>query len=277
VNQAWRSFAADNGLAAEHRWEGSNYLQVCNRSAACGDRDGAAVHAGIGAVLAGEQAAFAFEYPCHSPSEKRWFMMRVCGLAGTPGCFVVSHHVITARKLAEERVAEANRELERLAATDRLTGLANRLRLDETLEREIYRAQRYASPLAVILVDVDHFKAINDSFGHAAGDAALAGIAATLRTRVRESDLVGRWGGEEFLIVSPGSDGEAARQLAEHLRTAVAAAALPLCGPQTASFGVAEHAGNDSPTALVARADAALYAAKRKGRNRTEVAPRTAA
>lgn len=272
VNDAWRSFAAENGLAADYRWEGNNYLRVCDRSASCGDRDGAAVHAGIRAVLAGGMPAFEFEYPCHSPSEKRWFMMRVCGLAGTPGHFVISHHIITARKLAEERVAEANRELERLAATDRLTGLANRLRLDETLEREIYRAHRYVSPLSVILVDVDHFKAVNDSLGHAAGDAALAGIAGVLRARIRESDLVGRWGGEEFLIVSPGSGGEAARQLAEHLREAVAATALPRCGARTASFGVAECAGDDSPATLVARADSALYAAKHAGRNRVEVA-----
>ncbi len=278
VNQAWRSFAIENGMPADHQWEGDNYLSVCNASAACGDLDAFLVTAGIQAVLDGRSPAFDFEYPCHSPEEQRWFMLRVSSLQDEMKAkFVVSHHIITARKLAEERVEQYNRELTRLAATDKLTLLANRAKLDEVLDNEIYRAGRYAASFSVILLDVDHFKQVNDRFGHPVGDAVLVRLAEIFRSRVRESDLAGRWGGEEFLILLPGCDAPAAARMAEQLRVIIAETAFPETGAQTCSFGVAASVPGETAASLMVRADAALYRAKNLGRNRVEVAASGAA
>lgn len=272
VNQAWRSFGIENGMPLKYRWEGANYMAVCNASAACGDHDALQVMAGIQAVLDGRLPAFQFEYPCHSPQEQRWFMLRGSPLRDVPDCFVVSHHVITERKLAEERVEQYNRELSRLAATDRLTRLANRTKLDEVLDSEIYRVKRYAVSFSVILLDVDYFKSVNDRFGHPVGDLVLVGVAEILRTRVRESDVAGRWGGEEFLILLPGCDEVAACRMAEQLRLAIAERVFAEAGAQTCSFGVAACLPGESAASLMVRVDAALYRAKDLGRNRVAVA-----
>lgn len=272
VNDAWRRFAIENGMPVEHCWEGINYMTVCNAAAACGDREGGQAFVGIQAVLSGELPTFTFEYPCHSPFEKRWFLMRATPLKNLPDHFVVAHYVITERKLAEERVEVVNRELARLAATDKLTLLANRAKLDEILINEIYRAGRYETGFATILLDVDHFKLVNDRFGHPVGDAVLTCVADILRNRMRESDVAGRWGGEEFLIVLPGCDEVAACSVAEQLRQTIANTEFHGVGVQTCSFGVAEHAPGESADSLMTRVDAALYRAKNKGRNRVEAA-----
>jgi diguanylate cyclase (GGDEF)-like protein len=170
----------------------------------------------------------------------------------------------------QARVAERTKELEHLAATDLLTGLVNRRKLDETLERAAMQARRDGSALAVILGDVDHFKSINDRHGHRIGDVALVAFAEALREGVRPADTVGRWGGEEFLIVCPGTDLPTAAALAERLRQRIAATPLPVVGARTCSFGVAALLPGEAPDALLARADAALYRCKRNGRNRVE-------
>jgi diguanylate cyclase (GGDEF)-like protein len=272
VNQAWRNFAIENGMPVDHSREETNYMAVCNSAAASGDHDGAQVFTGIRSVLENRSACFMFEYPCHSPDEQRWFMMRIAALSGVVVCFVISHHVITERKLAEERIEQCNQALARLAATDKLTQLANRTKLDEVLDNEVYRAGRYTSVFSMILVDVDHFKSVNDRFGHLVGDAVLSGIAEILRTRVRESDVAGRWGGEEFLLLLPGCDEAEARQMAEYLRLTIADASFPDTGAQTCSFGVAAHMPGDTAASLMTRVDEAPYRAKRNGRNRVEIA-----
>jgi len=170
----------------------------------------------------------------------------------------------------ESQVAERTRELERVAATDQLTALPNRRKLDEVLAYELGRAQRYGGALAVILADIDHFKATNDTHGHPAGDVVLASVAAVLRAGGRSIDSVGRWGGEEFMVICPQTDLAGAAALAEQLRARVDGAALPVVQHQTCSFGVAALAPGESAAALVARADAALYRAKTAGRNRVE-------
>lgn len=164
---------------------------------------------------------------------------------------------------------------ELLARTDTLTGLANRRALDETAQIEIQRAQRYGTPLTLILTDLDHFKAINDCHGHDAGDRVLQEFARILAASVRTVDLVGRWGGEEFAILMPGTDLEEARQAAERMRKEVEQAELAFESGScrfTASFGVAAF-DSEMPTldSLLGRADLALYRAKRHGRNRVEV------
>jgi polar amino acid transport system substrate-binding protein len=166
-----------------------------------------------------------------------------------------------------------NGELQQLYRTDQLTGVANRYRLEENIRQEIDRARRYDQTFCVIMLDIDHFKNINDTQGHTAGDGVLKALGGLLTAKTRASDTVGRWGGEEFLLICPASEQEGAARLAESLREQIAATLDSGAGSVSASFGVAQYHPGDTPDAIVHRADQAMYAAKRKGRNRVECAP----
>ncbi|GGD95428.1 hypothetical protein GCM10011390_12710 [Aureimonas endophytica] len=170
----------------------------------------------------------------------------------------------------QAKVGERTQELKLLAETDLLTGLANRRKLDEELGREIAFTGRARVPLSIILGDIDRFKSINDRHGHKAGDKVLAIFAEVLRDRQRPADTIGRWGGEEFMLICPGSALEPAVEFAEAIRSAIEATSFPVAGRQTCSFGVATLQPGETADELVARADAALYAGKRNGRNRVE-------
>ncbi len=159
-------------------------------------------------------------------------------------------------------------KLKRLATTDVLTGAYNRIGFDEIIEREMESAKRYRKPLSVILFDIDHFKRVNDTFGHHTGDAVLRQLAKIVRNTVRKVDYFIRWGGEEFLIVSEETDGGQARIMAERLRKRVEEHVFGEAGRITISCGVAEFGGEDTENTLLKRADDALYRAKRQGRNR---------
>jgi diguanylate cyclase (GGDEF)-like protein/PAS domain S-box-containing protein len=154
------------------------------------------------------------------------------------------------------------RRLDELARTDQLTGLANRRTWDEALDREIRVARRTARPLSVVLMDLDHFKAYNDRHGHLAGDRLLRTVASTWQANVRDTDLLARWGGEEFALLLPGCAAPFAGQLVERMRRA-----LP--GEVTFSAGVCTWDHSLTPEALLSEADRALYGAKAGGRNRT--------
>ncbi|HLP97596.1 MAG TPA: diguanylate cyclase [Sideroxyarcus sp.] len=191
------------------------------------------------------------------------------------GDIVIAFHDISERKQFE-------RELEHRAHTDVLTGLNNRRYFYELAEHEFVRAKRYATPLAALMLDVDHFKRINDSHGHHAGDAVLQKLSEVCLKTLRENDIVGRFGGEEFAILLPEADGTRAAEVAERLRIAVASAAIPLEGKVHfrffVSIGVATmNASDENIDDMLKRADAALYAAKNAGRNRVVCAPDTAA
>ncbi|MGE7413637.1 GGDEF domain-containing protein [Methylobacterium tarhaniae] len=173
----------------------------------------------------------------------------------------------------QDRIAERTRDLEALAHTDLLTGLFNRRKLDEALAEAAEAAGSSGAPLSLILGDVDNFKSVNDRHGHKVGDQVLVAFAALLRDAVRPADLLGRWGGEEFMLLCPGSDLVAATAVAERLRQRVETTSLPEVGPRTCSFGVATLDPGESTDSLVARADAALYRCKRNGRNRVEASP----
>ncbi|MBI1906090.1 MAG: transporter substrate-binding domain-containing protein [Rhodocyclales bacterium] len=166
-----------------------------------------------------------------------------------------------------------NQELQQLYRTDQLTGVANRYRLQEDIRHEIERANRYGQTFSVIMLDIDHFKEINDAKGHAAGDAILQALGALLDAQTRASDTVGRWGGEEFLLICPASELEGATQLAESLRVHIATTLKNGDEPVSASFGVAQYRPGEPADAIVQRADQAMYAAKNKGRNRVECEP----
>jgi diguanylate cyclase (GGDEF)-like protein/PAS domain S-box-containing protein len=174
---------------------------------------------------------------------------------------------------ANRALQAANRELELLATTDALTGLWNRRALDERVRRELDRADRYGDELALVLFDIDHFKAINDRFGHPAGDRVLVELARRVRAQLRDSDGVGRWGGEEFLVLMPHCSAREARRLAEKLRRLVEASPFGEVGTVTASFGVAQRRPLEPAEAWFRRVDGALYRAKQAGRNRVELDP----
>jgi diguanylate cyclase (GGDEF)-like protein len=159
------------------------------------------------------------------------------------------------------------------AASDALTGLPNRRAADETLKRMAAHAGRQVSPLAAVLLDLDHFKQVNDIHGHEQGDQALAAVGQILGSTLRVSDFAARYGGEEFLVLLPDTDRHAAREVAEKLRLAIQRAEISQIGALTASFGVAvlpDDAGEGD--ALIRKADRALYAAKAGGRNRVHTA-----
>jgi diguanylate cyclase (GGDEF)-like protein len=169
---------------------------------------------------------------------------------------------------AQALLVAQNKQLELLAITDQLTGLCNRLQLDRTLAEERARHLRYGKIFSLLILDIDKFKAVNDSFGHPVGDQVLLGIARILQAGVREVDVVGRWGGEEFLVICRETALEGALLLAEKLRLAVECHVFDSVGSKSASIGVATFRPGESVIETINRADAALYQAKHAGRNR---------
>jgi diguanylate cyclase (GGDEF)-like protein len=172
----------------------------------------------------------------------------------------------------QSKLVEKNLLLEQLSVTDRLTGLYNRLKLDQVLEEELNRSGRSTKSFALVLLDVDHFKLVNDSFGHPVGDQVLVEIARLLAQGTRNADVVGRWGGEEFLIICRDTDLDGALVLAEKLREMISEHSFSLVGRKTASFGVTAFRADDNVHLMLARTDGALYRSKEKGRNCVEIA-----
>ena len=177
-------------------------------------------------------------------------------------------------ELTRSLLAEKQRECDELASalahdahSDALTGLFNRRKFNDLCAAEIARSVRYATPLALIMVDVDHFKSVNDEHGHLVGDRALVDVARVLGERMRSSDALCRWGGEEFMILAPHLELACAVQMADKLRLAVAGADFGSAGRITCSFGVATLRQGDRSIDLILRADTCLYRAKRTGRN----------
>ncbi|SHO56585.1 two-component regulator propeller domain-containing protein [Vibrio quintilis] len=173
--------------------------------------------------------------------------------------------VAAVRDITERKQVEA--ELIRLTLTDQLTGISNRKYLDTMLANEMERAKRHHIPFVIIFVDIDSFKLVNDIHGHLVGDAVLQGVSARLKQRLRVTDILGRWGGEEFMIICPDTESEAGRELAEGLRNIIGQSDYPGAGRVTASFGVTQYRPDESDDTLIQRADEALYHSKRQGRN----------
>lgn len=202
---------------------------------------------------------------------------------------VAEHDIRDIERLAaevlqlNEELAEAQRALTRqnqglqrsnqqildTSRTDPLTGAANRRRFDERLQEELDRCQRTSGGLSLALADVDHFKQVNDDFGHLAGDAVLKALVVVMQAGTRAYDLVARWGGEEFVILLPDTESALAVDVADRIRLAFGDETVPAVSrPITVSFGIAAARPGDSAETLLARADAALYRAKEDGRNR---------
>jgi len=157
-----------------------------------------------------------------------------------------------------------------LSITDKLTGLFNRLKLDETLNDEFNRSNRFKNSFGIIIIDIDYFKRVNDTDGHLVGDQVLIHFAKILKENIRKVDVLGRWGGEEFMIISTETDFQGTIKLAESLREIISKYEFPTIGNISASFGVTIYDGDENIENVIARADSALYQAKKNGRNRVE-------
>jgi diguanylate cyclase (GGDEF)-like protein/PAS domain S-box-containing protein len=224
---------------------------------------------------AGENLDWDVEFPVRrGDGSFVWVVTHMHPLFDPDGTFTGSTGF--ARDATEERTERLR--LTHEALTDGLTGLSNRRRFDEFIEAQVSTADRYRTPLSLLILDLDYFKRVNDEYGHPAGDALLQAVAEVLRAIARDVDLVARIGGEEFALVLPHTDATGAARAAERTQTAVRAATVDWASATlqaTASIGVAtyERTRHEDAHALILDADAAVYAAKEAGRDRIEVAP----
>lgn len=177
----------------------------------------------------------------------------------------------TLLKEAQKKIEEKNKELEKLAITDKLTNLYNRRKIDELLENEIHRSERFGRAFGFAILDIDHFKNVNDTYGHQAGDEVLKEIANILKTNLRKTDFVGRFGGEEFVIICPESDIQVVIKLMENFRAIIENYNFGKIKNITASFGVTVLKESDDRDSILRRADKALYEAKNSGRNKVSI------
>ncbi|WP_228152831.1 sensor domain-containing diguanylate cyclase [Marinobacter guineae] len=265
----WTMLFVSQGCASLTGYEPEELIEnrVTSYASLMDDEDSERIFCEVKAALANDES-FSLEYGLTCKDGSRiWVWERGRGVEEDDGTIVLEGIVldITDRK-------ELETELEELATRDPLTGLFNRREMSKVLEEELERARRYQRPMALLWIDFDHFKDVNDTYGHAAGDSVLRSVSRLLLGSVRSVDSVGRFGGEEFVIVLPEMDLDEARDTAERLRRRVVEAPQPLGDgntvPLTISVGVAvypEHAQNAA--ALCAAADKAMYLAKDRGRN----------
>lgn len=169
-----------------------------------------------------------------------------------------------------------NKKLEHISSTDRLTGCFNRLKIEEFLDQQINLYNRYQQKFSIILYDIDYFKKVNDRYGHLAGDQVLIQSSQLIQSHLRKTDLLGRWGGEEFIIICPHTTVERAQTLAESLRQCLENYHFEGIGHKTASFGVMEYVNSQwSQNDLIKITDDALYQAKENGRNCVRIGQQT--
>ena len=267
TNAAWRKYANDNGFGITSEFMTGNYLHVLDHLTG---HDSATVQAatlGIASVGSGELAYFQLSQPFFTASDKHWFSMKITPVHDAQERLVVSHEDVTNLKAAE--LASLT-----LANTDALTGALSRRNFLNLAEQELARSTRYAMPLMLLMLDLDHFKCINDQHGHAAGDAVLQGFVQTVTGVLRESDLIGRLGGEEFAVLLPNTSLEGGQALAQRIIESVRNSPVSVgCKniPYTVSIGAGCLSGETTFAVLLGEADAALYRAKNGGRDRLEV------
>jgi len=282
VNEPWRVFSAENYPRPIKPGEltdiGTNYLDICRVSTGICAEGSKAAQDGIEAVLEGKLPSFAMEYPCHSADQQRWFTMRVSPLGGQKRGAVIAHTNITERMRTEGYIRE-------LAFHDPLTNLPNRRLLSDRLTQAMASNKRSGFYGALMFLDLDDFKSLNDTHGHKVGDSLLIAAADRLKACVREMDTVARFGGDEFVVLVSelvaDRDGSAALAMgvAEKVRVALSEpyqliihrhgqANTTVTHRCTASIGVALFVNHEaSPDDVCKCADAAMYQAKESGRN----------
>lgn len=281
VNKAWKRFAAENGVKDPDAYVGMNYLDICEGAALSGDPYAIKARDSLRSVISGVTLHQVIVYPCHSAAQERWFELR---LDRSPvdegGEFIVAMHLdVTDRVFAERAEAQIKLELDqalererKLASTDPLTGIGNRRRFFELAEHSMAEATRYIMPMTVMLFDIDHFKKINDAHGHIVGDECLQRVAISARSEFRQADILGRYGGDEFIALMPRTGAEDAMRIAERIIERVRTESLkksPSNLQISLSMGLASFPNDarDLET-LIDCADRALYRAKQAGRGR---------
>lgn len=266
TNEAWRLFAHLNDGSSMNTGTGVNYLDVCERAAEAGVDAASSVASGLNQILAGEREHFDFEYPCPSPNQDRWFMLQASSAPVSDGGGVVLFHVdITGRKMLEASLGE-------LAEHDELTGLPNRRAAVRFIRDQLTDARYSAVSLWVLFLDLDGFKAVNDTHGHHVGDELLAQVAVRARRTVRDGDLLARFGGDEFVLACPDLQEDEANAIAARLRAVMAepfqvGAAEVVIG---ASVGLASSEPASTVDSLLEAADRGMYVDKRRRRVRRD-------
>ena len=266
TNAACRRYAMHGADSAIDLWLGCKYLDILARIVENEPRTMQAAAAGLASVLSGAAHCFKLEAPFFVPADRAWFSMKVTAVRDGVLRIVVSHENVSDLKLAELASLQ-------LANTDSLTGALSRRHFLDLAEQERARSERYALPLVLMMLDLDHFKLINDNFGHATGDVVLREFVQTVKSVLRDSDMIGRLGGEEFAVLLPNTTMEGGHALGQRIIERVGAAPIEAEGHHiayTVSAGAACLSGQTSLSDLLRLADAALYRAKRQGRNRIE-------
>jgi diguanylate cyclase (GGDEF)-like protein len=270
VNSAWRRFAEAAGCDPDRSAEGTDYLAACERAATSSDDASVArrVAGGLRAVLAGRQARFEVEYPCHGPARQAWFSVRISPteIEGRTGA-VISHVDVSVMHQVQETLLHQSLH-------DPLTGLPNRVLLIDRLEQALVDSARQGSDVAVAFLDLDHFKRVNDSLGHPAGDELLRQVAGRLTSAVRQGDTLSRYAGDEFVVLFRDlTDPQDAGVLCDRLLRSldrpfdVAGSAVVV----TASIGVVTGRAPQTADELLLSADASMYDAKAHGRGRVRL------
>lgn len=267
TNLAWRNYAIAQSDKELLDMEGGDYMTILGRMTGQEPEVIAHIRDGIAAIHSGETTSFQLDTAFFAQTSKRWFMLRATAVHDMGERVVISHDDVTGLKAAEL----ASRTLANL---DGLTGALSRRHFLELAELELTRSKRYKSPLMLLMLDLDHFKQVNDQYGHAAGDAVLRGFVQTVMVLLRESDLIGRLGGEEFAVLLPNTTPGGGTALAQRIVESVRASPIATeCQkiPYTVSIGAGYLTNELSLAELLRQADRALYRAKHGGRNRLEV------
>lgn len=264
VNAGWRHFAEENGYPDDSAGVGLNYLSLCTGDGVAVAAASEHVQSGLHAVLSGARDEFSTVYSCHGKNAESWFRLLATPLRAPGKGAVVMHINVTESVKAERQLAQA-------AHYDALTGLPNRLLVRDRIEQALASAHREGKRAAVMVVDLDRFKLVNDTFGHGVGDALLVAAADRIATVLRESDTVGRMGADEFAIVVPDLESSedatmAAQRIMEALARPIHAEGQELYAQ--ASVGIALYPDDGiEAEALIRNADTAMYRAKELGRN----------
>jgi diguanylate cyclase (GGDEF)-like protein/PAS domain S-box-containing protein len=269
ANLAWQAYAQETGCAQGDATLGAQYLDIlaCLTGTNHDASDMAnAVREGLAQVTSGVVASFQIKSPIFVPVKQHWFSMKVTAVGDSDERVVVSHEDVTLLKQAE-LVSLA------LANTDVLTGALSRRNFLDLAETELARAKRYQLPLMLLMLDLDHFKLVNDQHGHAAGDVVLQDFVLAVSGVLRESDLVGRLGGEEFAVLLPNTTADGGNTLAQRIIESVRARAVAVGDASihySVSIGASQLTSESTVAELLSLADAALYRAKEGGRDRLE-------
>lgn len=264
TNAAWRSYMTD---CAVEESVGTSYLALLESVFAVDPALLSAVASGMAALVTAGDPHFSLPTPIQSRCGRWWFSIRITSVQDAAHRMVVSHEDVSGLKRAEMASLA-------LANVDDLTSALSRQHFMSLAEQELARSQRYALPLMVLMLDLDHFKDVNDSYGHPTGDAVLRGFVETVKEVLRESDVIGRIGGEEFAVLLPNTTQEGGCALANRILTAVRASPVRFEGRSiayTVSIGASDFTTQTSFGELLAESDTALYRAKKAGRDRLEV------